>query len=464
MDLSKDSMLPSLRSALEKIRAINPIQFYAWKISILHYRSMQTLMVGKGAQGFEKYQSREVLDHSYEIEVYTRHSDPVVMGSSSFAIDPLSNLEEQVLKTFNNSLLVGNKPWDLPSKTNGTYEKTLTTDPLIAEDLAAAHEKMYNEIHTKVKTLSQVNVNSGELFTNLKTNYFETSLDLSGQKDSSDVYFEIAIEKLPTPNTQEVLKYKKAISIEDANLSKFIDEAVEETLSIADAQMPKTSDSCVLLVDGETISSLLTNVMVHLDAAREYEKNPFMSKGDLLTKSKKHGDSDKITITLDPSLPVMALSTPYTNEGMKPVKATVIKDDVVTNQIVHGRIGQYLGKEPNYIAGNMIVKPGSMSKEELLKVADECIEIVAFSSLLINPNTLTWSSEIKLGKLYKNGKFDCILKGGVVSGDIRENLADFKFSKEEIKLNEVSQGWQSAKGYVGPDFMLIKSGVKVVGE
>ena len=464
MNLSNDTMLPKLRASLEKIKSQNQDKFYAWKITILHYQSHQSLMVGHPKQGFEKYQNREVLDHSYQIDIYTRHSDPVLMGNSSFSIDPLSSLDEQVLKTFTNSLLVGNKSWDLPSKVNGAYDKVQTVDFIIAESLVSAHNKMYKEINDKVKKLIKVNVNSGELFTNLKTIYFETSLGLKGQKENSDIYFEIALEKLPLPNNQEVLKYKKAIGVEDAKLSTFIDEAVEEVLSITETQIPKTTSDCNILIDGEVISNLLASVVSQLNAAREYEKSPFMSEGDSILKSEKKNESDKITLTLDPTIPVMALSTPFTSEGMKPVKAEIIKDDIVKKQIVHNRIGQYLGKTPNYIEGNMLVKTGSLSKEELLNSVSECIEIISFSSLLINSNTLTWSSEIKLGKLYKNGLFHSMIKGGVVSGDIKENLINFKFSNSEIRINEITQGFSATKGYIGPDFMLIKSGVKVVGE
>jgi predicted Zn-dependent protease len=180
-------------------------------------------------------------------------------------------------------------------------------------------------------------------------------------------------------------------------------------------------------------------------------------------QGEKKSGSDKVFITLDPTTPGMALTTPFTDEGMKPVKALVVKDDIVATQIVHNRIGQYLNKDPNYIAGNMLVKLGTSSKEDLIKSSPDCLEILSFSSLLINPNTLTWSSEIKLGKLYKHGKLDCMIKGGVVSGNIKENLTNFKFGNVEIRINEVG-GYQGSKGYVGPNCMLIQSGVKVVGE
>jgi predicted Zn-dependent protease len=464
MNLNTDQLLPKLRTALERIKSQNPEQFYAWKITIKHYQSLQTLMLGTQKSGFETYQNRDVLDHSYQIDVYSRHGTPRVMGDSTFSIDPLDNLESQVQKTFNNSLLVGNKSWDLPTELNGIYEKVTTVDPMIAEGINIAHQKMQEQINTKLKTITKLQVNSGELYTNLITTYFETSMGLSGQKASSEIYFEMAMEKLPLPNTQEVLKYKKALSIEDANLPEFIEQAVHETLGINETKIPKTSDHYSILIDGEAISNILSKIVYQLNAQREDDKSPFMKAGDQIFKSEKKSDSDKVTITLDPSTPVMALSTPFTEEGMKPIKAVIVKDDIVTTQVIHHKIGQYLAKTPNYIDGNMLINLGTNNKEQLLKSTDECLEIISFSSLLINPNTLTWSSEIKLGKFYINGKFDCMMKGGVISGDIKENLNNFKFSNIECKINEVGGGYQANRGYIGPDYMLIKSGVKVVGE
>jgi len=79
-------------------------------------------------------------------------------------------------------------------------------------------------------------------------------------------------------------------------------------------------------------------------------------------------------------------------------------------------------------------------------------------------NTLTWSSEIKLGKRYKNGKFEVMIKGGVVSGDLKENLTNFNFSNETKRVNTIGGGFYPAIGYVGPAHMLIKAGVKIAGE
>ena len=57
-----------------------------------------------------------------------------------------------------------------------------------------------------------------------------------------------------------------------------------------------------------------------------------------------------------------------------------------------------------------------------------------------------------------------MVKGGVLSGNIKSNLSFFNFDNSEIRINEMGGGFEPAKGYIGPNHMLIKSGVKVVGE
>jgi predicted Zn-dependent protease len=119
-------------------------------------------------------------------------------------------------------------------------------------------------------------------------------------------------------------------------------------------------------------------------------------------------------------------------------------------------MAQYLNKTANYIQGNILIEKGDYTKEELLTLNNECIEVISFSSLLVNYNTLTWSSEIKLGRLYKDGKAIAMIKGGIVSGNIKENLAHFRLSSELEK--------RASQGYLGPKYMLINSGVKIAGE
>ncbi len=456
MDIMQDTMLSKIQQALAPLTQKKV--FYAWRIDRTDSVALQSLLLGKKDAEFEEYQARKVFDQSYEVTLYSRQDEDgeQTMGNATCTIDPLADLEQQLEKTFQHSLLVNNKAWDLPNRVNEAYEAVVTSDPLIKENTEQAHQGLLATVNETAKTLTTVTVNSGELFTRFSRHFFQTSFGLTGTKESSRIYFEIALEKRTLPNTQEVLKHKKSINVAEAKLDQFIHETVDEVLSIRESILPTTSNNATILIDAEAIAQLLSPLMGQLDADNEYSKRPFIAADSMIYQHEKSSDSDKLTVTLDPNLPLMGLSTPFTAEGMKPQKARIIVDDKVMCQRVDHKMAQYLNKTANYIQGNRVVAEGSLTKAELLTLKPECIEILAFSSLLVNYNTLTWSSEIKLGRLYKDGKAVAMLKGGVVSGNIRENLADFRFSDAVEK--------RASQGYLGPRYMLINAGVKIAGE
>lgn len=465
MILSNDSLLAQLKQNLNQIQEKNKANFYGWRIALKRSQSLQSLFLGEKEVGFRVYQEREVEDQSYNITIYTRHSDPEKMGLAKKTVDPFSSLEEQITSTYQSALLVENQPWDLALPPEKAYSKVRTADPVLLEDMAGGHQKLFQIACDQVKPLEGVKVNSGELYTNLHTEYFETSTGIQVEAQNSDLYFEIAIEKLPLPNTQEVFKYKKAISLEETDLPSFIQQIYKETVGLEETQLPETNSKAVILVDEATISEMFHTLLSQLDAESEYQKRPHFQIGESVYLGEKSGDSDQINLTLDPTLDVMAESSAHTPEGLLTVKAKVIEGDQVRHQKVSNRMSQYLGKEANGIMGNIVLDLGSMSREELISSEDECLEILSFSSLLLDPNTLTWSSEIKLGKLHRKGQEPVQIKGGVVSGNIRENLSNFRFSSTQIQDNAVSSGFFSpAAGYLGPDAMLIRAGVKIAGE
>jgi predicted Zn-dependent protease len=274
------------------------------------------------------------------------------------------------------------------------------------------------------------------------------------------------MEKLPGPNTQEVHHYKKGVSLEEMKIDKLLHEMETETLSLESSSMPSTSENAAIMVSETVIADLLDAIISQTDASAEYNKMPFLTSDDQVIDNsvKRLSDSDDLNLTLDPHLPVMALSSAFTAEGLPAMPVKLIEKNIVLHQTVSDRMGQYLNKTPNGYMGNFVVNAGKVSKQELIASVDECLEILSFSSLLINNRTLTWSSEIKLAKLYHKGIFIKMIKGGVASGTIKENLANARFSSEVTLFNNIGDSWHGSVGYKGPSHMLIRSGVRIAGE
>lgn len=110
-----------------------------------------------------------------------------------------------------------------------------------------------------------------------------------------------------------------------------------------------------------------------------------------------------------------------------------------------------------------MVEAGTLSHKELTVHGPEVIEILQFSGLFVDPNSGTFSSEIRLAKLYDNrtGKVR-YLKGGSLSGSFFENFRKAHFSRERIKRAHFSSGSSQGEGYYGPEFALLGE-VSIVG-
>ena len=203
---------------------------------------------------------------------------------------------------------------------------------------------------------------------------------------------------------------------------------------------------------------MLDAILNQLNCANEYMKLPCMHAGDQFGG----GEGDALELALDPTIPCMVLSSAYTAEGLPAQGGTLIADNEVKQRVVGNRFGQYLELAPNGLSGNLVVKPGTLDKGKLEGV--EYVEVIKFSSLLIDSQKLTWSSEIKLGRHIAADGTVTLVKGGVVSGNLKENFIDCRLSPTLGNVNVPADSFAPALGYRGPDAMLITRGVSIAGQ
>ncbi len=482
--LEQDPFYIQLKQTLQSRLEKDQPRFHAYSVTIRKSRSLQNLLIGDDETGIQSYQDRDVDELSYSMTVYSRHGEQNEnMGQFYMSLDPMTPLEEQIQMAFEGSLMVCNPPWTLAKPPEKGYMNVINHDPTIMENQEAVRTRLLSEIASCARNLKEVKLNSAELYVNLSESLTQTSGGLTLPEASTDIYFEAAMEQSKGVfahdihakkaanegklnfNTQEVHRYFKGVTVAEMDVPGYFHLMEEETLSLGATLLPMTSQNATLIVDEEVIASFLNAIQDQLSADAEYNRFPHLLPENAIARSSDGGkvDGDLLNLTLDPLIPSMVKSTPFTSEGLAAQKADVIVNGIVKHQIIGNRMGQYLKKEPNGIAGNHLVPAGNYTKSELIAMEPECIEILSFSSLLINPRTLTWSSEIKLGRLYRDGKAVALLKGGVASGDIREHLLSMRFSSNIVTRNAPADSWHSAVGYKGPDAMLIRRGARIAG-
>jgi predicted Zn-dependent protease len=445
---------------------------YGWDATLLKKTGYQELLYPAKTGKLHNFLIPDTIrfpieEKSYRLSVFSRYGSPLVMGSASISLDPLSPIEEQLDFAIESARSVSNTPWLLvdPSMVGRPvnvkrYDKRLACKPAqSAQQIRIKANKCFGSM---ADTMS---VNYAELFLWVTDWYTCTGTGLSRSGMSSDIYFEAAAEKLPLPNTQEVHINTSSLSLHDLDIGSFCEELETEVASLGNTELPDTDENACIIVHADAASDILHCLLSRLDAGREYSSKPFFKKGDPVNNIGISPDSDKLTVMLDPFRNYMAESASYTFDGLIPHKAIVIEDNIVKQRFVSNRIGQYLGMPVNPVIGNIVIGSGSHSYKELIKSAPKVIEIKSFSSLLLNDDYLTYSSEIKLAKEYDNRSGRTrLLKGGVVSGNIAENFSSFFMSREKTRYNRIDDGYSSAQGYIGPKYMIFNRGVTISGK
>lgn len=463
MNWNDDQRLAGIVQAVTEFKNTHePVS--GWAINGKASDACQSLLLGGNANKLSVYQDREVDDLSYKVTLYVSSEDQREIGASSATIQLGDDLQHQLEQIKANASLAMNPAYPLAEQPNMPYLEVESYCPIIVADMNLAHKKLIERVQQHATHLQNVQVNSAELYTNVHHHLLKTSKGIEAQKITTDLYFEVAMELAPGPNLQEVLKYWHFVGVNDATVEVKLDEVAAETQLTTEAFMPPARNKATILVDSYAISKIAAAIASQLNGSAEYSQGPHLKPDDALPNGEVDARSDVFNLTIDPALKQMAKTSAFTDEGTVAEKAEVIVNNTVQQQVLDTRLAHYLNKAPNGIYGNLVIPAGTASRTELLNQADEVIEILDFSSLLVNPSSLTWSSEIKLGRLYQKGQPIKTLKGGIVSGNVRDSLTGFKFSSETTLRNTAGGYFEAASGYNGPTFMLMWNGITIAGE
>jgi hypothetical protein len=215
-----------------------------------------------------------------------------------------------------------------------------------------------------------------------------------------------------------------------------------------------------VLIDSEVLATLLNGHVSQLTAANSYNGLPFVRPGDELIPG---GPADSFTLTLDPGLEYGADTAAISEQGSLQEKLVLVENNRVQATASDKQYADYLSSSPTTVRGDLVMEPGSLSYAELTKAEPQVLEILQFSGLFADANSGTFSSEIRLGRLFdrQSGTVRYI-KGGSLSGSISENFRGARFSKERVRRAHFSSNNTKGEGYFGPEFALL-TGVSIVG-
>lgn len=130
---------------------------------------------------------------------------------------------------------------------------------------------------------------------------------------------------------------------------------------------------------------------------------------------------------INPTLETSINKRPVDSEGKKLVEYDLYKNGVVENLVTNAKYSYYLNVKNMGQSPVFEVSGGDMSVEELK--SQDYIEMLAFSSFLMDSATGDFGGEFRLARLVKDG-VESFITGGSISLNVKEVQDSMIFSKE----------------------------------
>ncbi len=429
-----------------------------WSLNATESHSLQKLYSSPDGTALHCHQSRRVDGDAFKLSVYIPSKTEGMVGTSMIDLVTYLPIDAQLAEAVSLAGCSQNKKWDLAKPPAAEPAAVETCDPVVRDHPEGAAADIEAQFTAAFAETAGCALNSAELFVNYSISAQTNSEGLAYETELSELYLEAAMEKAGQENDKEVHEYTTSLTVADLNVKGFVEECALQVATLGDSAEPATQDGASILIEKNALSQMLEALLSQLNCLNEYLKLPFLNIGGTFGG----GGGDPLELSLDPAIPRMVLSSGYAIDGLPAKGGTLIENNTVKNRIIGNRFGQYLGLEPNGLSGNLVVQPGTLGPADLQ--GREYTEIIKFSSLLIDPQKLTWSSEIKLGKHVAADGNVTLVKGGVVSGSLKENFTDCRLSSTVGTVNIPKSSYAPPRGYRGPDAMLITKGVSIAGK
>lgn len=410
----------------------------------------------KGALAID--QDREVKNLSITGRIFVKKEDPTRQGEIRKKFFSAMPLKPQVDSAIEAARQTSLQSWELPSSIPQNIPQLQTADPKIAEDMNGSMEALTDRLRQVLSEKRESEFNSAEIFLSTHHREFHLSNGLIHRSSQTRVYAESAFsysksEENGQTASDEYMTTLWSVSLKDMPLEKLFRDASENATHTLDVDEPRGGRYPVILHE-DVLSNLFNGHVKQLSAFNSYNGLPYKKPGEELITG---AEADLLTLTVDPTLEYGSLSSAVSAQGLLQAPLQLVRENRVVSSMADKQYAQYLGLEPTTSVGNVVIEPGTLSFEEMTRKEPLVLEILQFSGLFADPNSGTYSSEIRLGRLYDNKKGTVrYIKGGSLSGSINENFRKAYLSKDRVKFAYFeSGGADSAHGYFGPKCALL---------
>ncbi|HAR44487.1 MAG TPA: hypothetical protein DCS07_17960 [Bdellovibrionales bacterium] len=409
-------------------------------------------------------QDRDVQTQTVWARVFVKSTKAGRQGEITKKLFKALPLNAQLDSAIASALDTDHQAWELPKELPTSRDNLKTADPRIAEDISGAMEILTGKVANLVGQRRATAFSSAELFLSVHNREVHLSNGLVNRSAQSRIYSEAAYSFsriLPSGEVQsdEYLNMRWSVNLDDLQVDELFLSASDRAEHSLEVTKPDSSKYPVI-VDADVLAELFNGYVAQLSAGNSYHGLPFIKKGDELIPGAR---GDLITLTLDPWLDYGADTINVSEQGVTQAPLKLVDDNRVVATATEKQYSDYLNQAVTTSRGNIVINAGTLSHEQLTASAPKVIEILQFSGLFADPNSGTFSSEIRLARLYDNVNHTIkYLKGGSLSGSIVENFSNARLCKSRVKRAHFASGQIAGHGYFGPSHALLND-VSIVG-
>jgi len=376
------------------------------------------------------------------VKIFVDNVEGKTRGNSEVLIYPTHTTEEiqhLIHEAVLSAKLIKNQIYSLP------VEKELDFKQNVKENIVEAGLEIIDFIFDTAKK-AKGDLNSFEVFVNHNTMESLNKNGLHIHYSTQDCYIEVIVNAKTA--TQEIELYKEYNfgSLNKESLFNQFNALFMEAKDRAVALPTPKLEKADLILSNDNVESLLGVYEASTNVASLYNHSSNFTMGQIL---QENCVGDKIEMKMLNSLEGSIYTSPIDELGVILKSSKVIENGVFTKAWGDARHSFYMNLEPTGNLKNVQFKGGKKTIAELEK--EDAIEILDFSSFIVDSSTGDFSGEIRLGYVLKNGKKTPI-SGGSISGNLLALHHELYLSKETQRSNR----------YEGP-VKLRLNGVSVAG-
>ncbi len=413
----------------------------AWSVCEKTVRSHQRYRIFQSVESERTAQTRSV-----QITLHTeatRDGKPVI-GESSFTLtgDATDISPRQIDTAVTRARLVANPGYRLPGK--APVPAVDIDDPAVANDPWGVIAQLTQQMDAGAERMP---VCASEFFVDRSTLTVATSEGFYGQYTGTELFTEFVLLNENGRQSVECHGMDRARRAQELALADTVARHVTWTVDRMAADLPPTLTLPVVFGE-EALDTLFDTFVAHAGAKARFDNWSRLEEGKELIEGTT---GDRLTLSIDPTLPWGLNSRPFDGEGQINQRVEIVRDGRFVQRTANKRYGDYLGIPATGSGGNLVVASGTTPLAELL-ANGPVLHALRFSTFHPNGVTGAFSGELRTAYLIDEAGRSIPVCGGSVSGNVWEAFKTARLSAERT----------TRSGYDGPAGVYLE-GVTLAG-